>query len=109
MSIDDEQSVKAACRTTNNRDSSDQAVLGTSDRRTASLWSDGRSEQVFQHVLLRVRKLRERRLAIRSFVAGAVAVLVVELLLGRAGVDVMPARPRRPMQVEHAAAVPTVH
>jgi hypothetical protein len=108
MSVGEEQSVKVSCRTMSDRGSSDHTVRGTSDNQTASLWSDVRSEQVFQHVLLRVRRLRERRLAIRSFVVGVVAVLVVELLLGRAGVDVMPARRRRPMQVD-AVAIATAH
>jgi hypothetical protein len=63
-------------------------------RSDGSEWSAERRERVFQQVLARVERARERRRLLKAYAAGASTVLLVGLLLRMIGLGgPAPARP----------------
>ena len=64
-------------------------------RSDGSEWSAERRERIFQQVLARVERGRERRRLVRAFAAGASAVLLVGVLIKLIGVG-GPAADRQP-------------
>jgi hypothetical protein len=64
-------------------------------RSESSAWSAERRERVFQQVLARVERARERRRLLKAYAAGASTVLLVGLLLRMIGVG-GPAPARQP-------------
>ena len=73
------------------------------DKRSAgSEWSAERRERIFQQVLAKVERARERRRLRKAFAAGASTVLLVGLLLRLIGVG-GPALVRLPELAGHPA------
>jgi len=74
-------------------------------RSAGSEWSVERRERIFQQVLARVKRARERRRLLQAFGAGASTVLLVGLLLRLIGVSVL-TQERQPELVGKTAAQP---
>jgi hypothetical protein len=71
-------------------------------RSDGSQWSAGRRERIFQQVLARVERERQRRRLLKAFAAGASTVLLVGLFLRLIGVG-GPAQDRQPELVGKVA------
>jgi hypothetical protein len=75
-----------------------------SKKADGSEWSAERRERIFQQVLARVERARQRRRLLQAFAAGASTVLLVGLLLRLIGVGAPP--PARQPELAAQTAIP---